>query len=60
VRAFVASSHSLCESALSLAPKVGVSPGHCRRILEVLVSEGSLRRREFGDIEPIYYRYANR
>lgn len=60
IRAFIEARAGLSESALSLAPKVGVSPGHCRQVLETLAREGLVRRRVFGDIEPLYYRYPGR
>lgn len=60
IRAFIESQPGLSESALSLARKVGVSPGHCRQVLEALAREGVVRRREFGDIEPLFYRYPGR
>ena len=60
IRTFVERQRGLSESALSLAPKVGVAPRHCRKVLDALVREGLVRRREFGDIEPIYYRYPDR
>ena len=60
IRAFVESRAGLSESAESLAPKVGVKPARCRRVLESLAREGVVRRHEFDGIEPIYYRYPGR
>lgn len=60
IRTYVETRRGLSESAVSLAPKVGVSTGQCRRVLESLAREGVVRRREVGDIEAIYYRYPDR
>jgi predicted ArsR family transcriptional regulator len=57
VREFLLNQHSCSETAISLASKLGLSRRGCRRALEQLVDEGVVRRREFSDIEPIYYRY---
>ncbi|MBI4492615.1 MAG: hypothetical protein HY690_07475 [Chloroflexi bacterium] len=60
IRTFVEHQYGLSETAISLSPKVGVKPRHCRQVLDSLVREGLVRRREFGDTEPIYYRYPGR
>jgi predicted ArsR family transcriptional regulator len=57
VREFLLNTSACSETAASLATKLGVSHRRCRSELERLADEGLLRRREFGDIEPIYYRY---
>lgn len=57
VREFLLKQPSCSETAVSLASKLGLSRRGCRRALELLVDEGVVRRREFSDIEPIYYRY---
>ena len=57
VREFLLNEPACSETADSLASKLGLSRKRCRRALEGLVSEGLMRRREFADIEPIYYRY---
>jgi DNA-binding Lrp family transcriptional regulator len=44
-------------TAASLADKLGISRRRCRRILEELVQQGVLRRRDFADIEPVYVRF---
>ncbi len=56
MREFVQSRLSLSETAFSLAEKLGVDRRVCRRVLDQLVSEGLLQRKEFEDIEPIFYR----
>ena len=45
------------ESVASLAAKLGIRRARLRRILNQLVQEGVIQRRDFADIEPIYYRY---
>lgn len=60
VRAYIEARLGLSETALSLAPKVGINPRHCRLVLESLAREGIVRRRDVGDIEPIFYRYPGR
>jgi DNA-binding Lrp family transcriptional regulator len=45
---------------LSLADKLGISRRRCRGILEGLVEQGILQRRDFADIEPIYVRFPSR
>ena len=57
VRDFLLSESSCSETAISLARKLGLDRRRCQRALDVLVQEGLVKRREFGDIEPIYYRY---
>ena len=60
IRDFVDSPAGVSESVVSLADKLGVSRRRCRRILERLVEQGILQRRDFADIEPIYWRFPNR
>jgi predicted ArsR family transcriptional regulator len=60
VRDYVDSPGGVSESARSLADKLGISRGRCRRILEGLVEQGVLARREFADIEPMYLRFPSR
>jgi hypothetical protein len=57
VRDFLLNESACSETAASLSRKLGINPRKCRRALELMVSEGVVRRREFADIEPIYYRY---
>jgi hypothetical protein len=60
VRDFVDSPAGVSESAASLAEKLGIKRRRCRRILEQLVEQGVLQRRDFVDIEPIYVRFPSR
>jgi predicted ArsR family transcriptional regulator len=60
VRDYVDSPSGMSESAASLADKLGMSRRRCRRILERLVEQGVLQRREFADIEPMYVRFPSR
>jgi len=56
VRQFVNGLDPVCETADSLAAKLRLSRRACRRALDQLVQEGVLRRRDFDDIQPIFYR----
>ena len=60
VRDYLDSPGGVSESVRSLADKLGISRRRCRRILEGLVEQGVLRRREFADIEPMYLRFPGR
>ncbi|MDQ3809365.1 MAG: hypothetical protein M3336_03650 [Chloroflexota bacterium] len=60
VREFIESPAGVSESAESLAAKLGISQRRCRSILESLVEQGLVRRREFGDIAPVYFRFPSR
>jgi ribosomal protein S25 len=60
VRDFVDSPAGVSESVLSLADKLGINRRRCQRILERLVEQGILQRRDFSDIEPIYVRFPSR
>jgi predicted ArsR family transcriptional regulator len=60
VRDFVDSPGGVSESADSLADKLGISRRRCRRILDSLVEQGILQRREFTDIQPMYVRFPSR
>ena len=60
VRDYVDSPGGVSESARSLADKMGISRRRCRGILERLVEQGIVQRREFADIEPIYLRFPSR
>ncbi|MGI9149627.1 MAG: hypothetical protein ACR2IK_24265 [Chloroflexota bacterium] len=60
VRDFVDSPGGVSESVMSLADKMGISRRRCRGILERLVEQGVLRRRDFLDIEPMYVRFPRR
>ena len=60
VRDFVDSPGGVSESVMSLADKLGIGRRRVRGILERLVEQGVLQRRDFVDIEPIYVRFPNR
>jgi predicted ArsR family transcriptional regulator len=60
VRDFVDSPAGVSESVESLSDKLGISRRHCRRILEELVEQGVVQRRDFADMEPIYLRFPSR
>jgi hypothetical protein len=56
IRAFVEGRPAVSETVLSLASKLNVDRRVCRSVLEQMVDEGFVWRRDFRDIEPIYYR----
>ena len=60
VRDYIDSPGGVSESARSLADKMGISRRRCRGILERLVEQGVVQRREFTDIEPLYNRFPSR
>ena len=60
VRDFVDSPGGVSESVMSLADKLGISRRRCRGILEQLVEQGVVQRRDYADIEPIYVRFPSR
>ena len=60
VRDFVDSPSGVSESVVSLASKLGISRRRCRFILEQLVEQGVVTRRDFVDIEPLYVRFPSR
>ena len=60
VRDFVDSPGGVSESVMSLADKLGIGRRRVRGILERLVEQGILQRRDFVDIEPIYVRFPGR
>ncbi len=60
VRDYVDSPAGVAESVRSLADKLGMNRRRCRRILERLVEQGVVQRRDFSDIEPIYLRFPSR
>ena len=60
VRDFIDSPSGVSESAESLGEKLGISRRRCQRILEGLVEQGILQRREFADIQPMYVRFPSR
>ena len=60
VRDFIDSPGGVSESVMSLADKLGIGRRRVRGILERLVEQGILQRRDFVDIEPIYVRFPGR
>jgi predicted ArsR family transcriptional regulator len=60
IRDFIDSPAGVSESVVSLADKLGISRRRCRGILERLVEQGIVQRRDFADIEPIYVRFPSR
>ena len=60
VRDFFESPAGVSETVDSLADKLGISRRRCRRILDELVEQGIVQRRDFIDIQPIYTRFPNR
>lgn len=62
LRDFVDSKAGVSESVASLSTKLGVRQRDCQRVLEQLVREGIVKRREFRDLhaKPLYYRYPGR
>jgi DNA-binding MarR family transcriptional regulator len=60
VREFLDSPSGVSESVESLSDKLGINRGRCRSILERLVEQGVVRRRDFLDIAPMYFRFPTR
>jgi predicted ArsR family transcriptional regulator len=60
IREFCDSPAGVSESAVSLASKLGISQRSCRSILERLVEQGVVGRRDYQDIEPMYFRFPTR
>ncbi len=60
LRDFLDTPAGVSESVASLSLKLGITRHRCRRVLEQLVQEGVVHRRDFDDIEPMYYRYPGR
>jgi hypothetical protein len=60
IREFLDCPGGVSESALSLAAKLDVGPRRCRRILEHLVEQGIVERRDYADMEPMYFRFPTR
>jgi predicted ArsR family transcriptional regulator len=60
IREFVDTPSGLSESVDSLSDKLGISRRRCRQILERLVEQGVLQRRDFADIAPMYLRFPTR
>ena len=60
VRDYVDLPSGVSESVDSLSDKLGISRRRCRRILESLVEQGVVQRRDFTDIQPLYVRFPSR
>ena len=60
VRDFIDSPAGVSESVESLSDKLSINRRRCRLILERLVEQGVVRRREFADMEPMYVRFPSR
>jgi DNA-binding Lrp family transcriptional regulator len=60
IREFIEAPGGISESAASLADKLGISRRRCRMILERLVEQGVVRRKEFVGIDPLYVRFPSR
>ena len=60
IREYVACPGGVSESAFSLASKLGIHPRQCRSILDDLVQEGIVARRDFADMAPMYVRFPTR
>jgi predicted ArsR family transcriptional regulator len=60
VRDFVDSPGGVSETAESLSDKLGINRRRCRSILERLVEQGIVQRRDFADMQPIYLRFPSR
>ena len=57
VRDFLEAPGGVSESVASLSHKLGIRRSRVRRILNQLVQEGVVERRDFEDIEPLYVRF---
>lgn len=60
IRDFVDTPSGVSESAQSLGQKLGIGARRCRRILDGLVEQGIVRRRDFVDMDPLYVRFPSR
>lgn len=60
VRDYLDTRAGISESVASLASKLDLGREACKRVLEQLVHEGVVHRRDFADIQPIYTRYPGR
>ena len=60
VREFLDCPSGVSESVVSLSAKLGIKRNRCRSILEALVEQGIVQRRDFVDIEPMYCRFPTR
>jgi hypothetical protein len=60
IREFLDSPGGVSESALSLAAKLEIGPRRCRSILERLVEQGVVDRKDYVGMEPMYFRFPTR
>lgn len=60
IREFIDCPGGVSESAESLGDKLGIASKRCKTILERLVEQGVVARRDFADIEPMYVRFPTR
>ncbi|HEX8968299.1 MAG TPA: hypothetical protein VF937_10485 [Chloroflexota bacterium] len=60
VRDYVDCPSGVSESVESLSDKLGINRRRCRRILDGLVEQGVVQRRDFEDMQPIYLRFPGR
>jgi hypothetical protein len=60
IREYLDSPGGVSESALSLSAKLDIGPRRCRAILERLVQQGVVAKRDYADIEPMYSRFPTR
>ena len=60
VREFLDCPSGVSESVMSLSAKLGIDRRRCRSILETLVEQGVVQRRDFAGIEPMYCRFPTR
>lgn len=60
IREFLASPGGVSESALSLSAKLDIGQRRCRAILDRLVEQGMVDRRELDGMAPMYTRFPTR
>ncbi|HET6320180.1 MAG TPA: hypothetical protein VFG86_27295 [Chloroflexota bacterium] len=60
IREFLDCPGGVSESVLSLSAKLDITPRRCRTILNRLVEQGVVDRREYADMEPMYTRFPTR
>ena len=60
VRAFLETPGAVSESVASLSHKLGIRGPRLQRILDQLVEEGVVERRDFADMQPLYVKFPTR
>ena len=60
IREFLDCPGGVSESVRSLSAKLDIAPRRCRTILNRLVEQGVVDRREYADMEPMYTRFPTR